>query len=247
MRGTAAWATAGLLQQHRLDLAQLDPVSADLDLGVDPPVVLDLPVGVHPPEIPGAVDAPTWGSWDAEEVGNESPLREVVPVDVAPRQPGAGDPDLSEGAGRRAAGECGSRITVRVGGQRDPEGDGPVRVHRRPGGGDRRLGGAVDVEEPSPGAVPAPDQVLRAGLARDEQEAQVRQVLLQRGEKRGDAAQRRDLAAAEEVRQVGAQQGRPSGLGTRVAPHSSGTQISSTEKSNAMVMPWYTRSPSRIP
>ncbi len=30
----------------------------------------------------------------------------------------------------------------------------------------------------------------------------------------------------------------PAGLGTSVAPATHGTQISSTEKSNAMVMPW---------
>ncbi len=30
------------LQQHRLDLGQLDPIAADLDLEVDPAVVLDL-------------------------------------------------------------------------------------------------------------------------------------------------------------------------------------------------------------
>ena len=32
------------LQQHRLDLGELDPVAADLDLEVDPAVVLDLTV-----------------------------------------------------------------------------------------------------------------------------------------------------------------------------------------------------------
>ena len=35
----------GHLQQHRLDLGQLDAVAADLDLQVDPAEVLDLAVG----------------------------------------------------------------------------------------------------------------------------------------------------------------------------------------------------------
>ena len=39
----------------------------------------------------------------------------------------------------------------------------------------------------------------------------------------------------------------PAGLGTSVAPAAHGTQISSTEKSKAIVMPWYIRSPSRTP
>jgi hypothetical protein len=34
----------------------------------------------------------------------------------------------------------------------------------------------------------------------------------------------------------------PEGLGTSVAPTIHGTQISSTEKSNAIVRPWYIRS-----
>ena len=36
-------------------------------------------------------------------------------------------------------------------------------------------------------------------------------------------------------------------MGTSVAPATHGTQISSNEKSNAIVIPWYTRSRGRIP
>ena len=39
----------------------------------------------------------------------------------------------------------------------------------------------------------------------------------------------------------------PGGLGTSVAPAIQGTQISSTEKSKAIVIPWYIRSPARTP
>ncbi len=39
----------------------------------------------------------------------------------------------------------------------------------------------------------------------------------------------------------------PAGFGTSVAPATHGTQISSTEKSKAIVMPWYTRSCMRTP
>ena len=45
--------------------------------------------------------------------------------------------------------------------------------------------------------------------------------------------------SARNVVQVRARAGStPAGLGTSVAPAAHGTQISSTEKSNAMVMPW---------
>ena len=37
------------------------------------------------------------------------------------------------------------------------------------------------------------------------------------------------------------------GLGTSVAPTIQATQISSTEKSKAIVMPWYTRSVGSMP
>ena len=46
------------LQQHRLDLRELDPIAADLDLEVDPPVVLDLALLVDPAQVARAVDAP---------------------------------------------------------------------------------------------------------------------------------------------------------------------------------------------
>src|SRR6185312_16265102 len=73
---------AGHLQQHRLDLGQLDAISADLDLQVDPAVVLDLPGLVHAAEVAGAVDPGRGVARNPEEVADERPLGQVRSVDV---------------------------------------------------------------------------------------------------------------------------------------------------------------------
>ena len=84
------------------------------------------------------------------------------------------------------------------------------RVQARPRRGHGRLGGAVDVEEP-PVAVPARDQVVRAGLARHEQEPQPRQILVDRGEQRRHAAQCRHALLDQEPAVPADQAGRWAG------------------------------------
>jgi hypothetical protein len=94
----------------------------------------------------------------------------------------------------------------RIGRQRDPDCHRPAWVHDRPGRGHGGFGRTVDVEEATAGPVPAGDQVTRARFARHEQEAQLRELIFQRGQQRGHAAQRRDVPLAEERAEVQANQ-----------------------------------------
>ena len=187
---------------------------------------------------------------DAEEVGDERLRGEVVAVDVA--APPARSRRCRSRRPRRAAahgpGRPGRGSTTRVGRQRHADRHRPVRVDDGPGRADGRLGRPVDVEEPPAGTVPAHDQVVRAGLARHQQEAQLGEVVLEGGQQRRHAAHRGDPALGEERRAGRRRAGcRPAGFGTSVAPTAHGTQISSKEKSNAIVRPWYTRSSGRTP
>jgi hypothetical protein len=100
------------LQQHRLDLGQLDPVAPDLDLGVDAAVVFDLTVVVDSAQVAGAVDAAARVVVDAEEVRDERPLREVVPVQVTRARPIPAIPISPISPNGRALSWTGSRITV---------------------------------------------------------------------------------------------------------------------------------------
>ena len=76
----------GQPEQHRLDLGQLDPVAADLDLGVDPAEALDQPVVGDPAQVAGAVEPARGVVRDADEVRDEGLRGEVVAVHVAGRQ-----------------------------------------------------------------------------------------------------------------------------------------------------------------
>ncbi len=91
------------LQDQGFDLGELDAVAADLDLGVDAPVVLDLTVLVDPPKVTGSVDAAPRVVRDPDEVGNEGPRRQVVPVHVAASQPDPRDTDLAELSGMQGS------------------------------------------------------------------------------------------------------------------------------------------------
>ena len=114
----------------------------------------------------------------------------------------------------------------RVGRERDADRDAAVGLDVRPRRGHGGLGRAVDVEERASVAVPARDEVVRARLARDEQEAQARQVFVDRGEQRRHAAQCRHALLDEVAPQVAADEARPRrarherGARRRAAPRS---------------------------
>lgn len=68
------------LCQHRFDLAELDPLAADLDLGVAAPQVFQGAVGATADEVTGAVEAP------AVRGGDEPRRRQVRSGGVSPGQ-----------------------------------------------------------------------------------------------------------------------------------------------------------------
>ena len=65
----------GDLEQHRLDLGQLDAIAAQLHLRVDAAEILDLALGGDAAEVAGAIDAARGIVGDGEEVGDELGLR----------------------------------------------------------------------------------------------------------------------------------------------------------------------------
>ena len=95
---TTASRTAGCCGQHRLDLAQLDPEAADLDLVVEPAEELEVAVRPLARQVAGAVE-PRAGRL-AERVGDEALGRELRPVEVAAGQAGAADVQLAGHADR---------------------------------------------------------------------------------------------------------------------------------------------------
>src|SRR6185295_12020989 len=79
--------------EGRLDLPQLHPVAADLDLQVAPAEDLQAAIGQEAPQVAGAVEPPT--SCRIERIGNERLRRQLRPVPVATREPDASDVHLA--------------------------------------------------------------------------------------------------------------------------------------------------------
>src|SRR5262249_32696377 len=89
----------------RLDLAELDPVAADLDLEVGAAEELEGPVGPVPREVAGAIEAPAPAG---EGIGDEALGRELGPAEGAVGRAVAAGVELARRA-RRAAGTVDSR------------------------------------------------------------------------------------------------------------------------------------------
>ena len=96
----------------------------------------------------------------------------------------------------------------RIGRERNADGDRLVRRQFGQRRGDGRLGRAVGIEDAAARAIPARHEVLRAGLAADQQDAQLRQVLLDGREQRRAAGHDGDAALAQEVGEFVADQRR---------------------------------------
>ena len=126
----------------------------------------------------------------------------------------------------------------RIGRERNADGHRLVRLQLGQRRGDGRFGRAVRIEDAAAGTIPARDEILRAGLAADQQDAQFGQILLDGREQGRAAGHHGDVAFAQEVAQARRRSAlMPGRAGTSVAPAINGTQISSIEKSKAIVMP----------
>ena len=87
-------------ERHGLDLAELDAVPAQLDLGVAAPAELQAPVTTTAYDVAGAVEPVTRRAVADEALGRQR--RSLV---VAPDDPGSADPELTPHAvGDRCAG-----------------------------------------------------------------------------------------------------------------------------------------------
>ena len=194
--------------QERLDLAELDAIAADLHLRVDPSVVLDFSIVVHPAKVARPVDPTGRVARDLEEVGYEHARGALRTAQVAIRQPDPRDAELSRFPAPQGSVFVGVQDDDRVRRQGHANRHRPVRMHERPRRGDGGLRRTVDVEKAPPGAVPAVHEVLRAGLAGDQQEAQLGKILLERGEQRRHATQARHVSRFQEFSQLLAEQAR---------------------------------------
>jgi hypothetical protein len=177
----------GLLAQRRLDLAELDAETAQLDLMVDAAKELQLAVRQPARQVSGAVAAFTrrrGGGVRDEALGGRLRASQVAAGEAAAAQqqlPGhadrhrlaAGVQQLNPGAGDRPA-DRRRRVAAR-----QPR-------HRGP---DRALGGAVGIDQAA-ACRPACRQLGRARLAPDHQGAQRRQRL-GRQQRQGGGRQQR--------------------------------------------------------
>ena len=87
----------GRLGEHRLDLAELDPEPAELDLVVHPAEELESAVGPPADPVAGAVETIT---GPAEGIGHEPVRRELGLAAIAPRQAGPADAQFAGDADR---------------------------------------------------------------------------------------------------------------------------------------------------
>src|SRR5581483_12119445 len=91
-------AHTGLSPQHRLDLAKLDAMPAQLDLVIETAVVIEQSI-VSPVRAVAAAIEPG-APPAAEGIRHEARGRQIGPADVAARQPVAADVDFPRYAAR---------------------------------------------------------------------------------------------------------------------------------------------------
>ncbi len=159
-------AHAGHRAEGRLDLTDLHPVTADLDLAVGPAEVHEAPVGLPAGEIAGAVH-PGPGRR-GERVGDE-PLRRLRgPVQVAARELRPGQVQLPHRAGRYRTQRVVQQIDPHAGEGAADHRLGPLQwgAHAVHGG----LGRAVHVARGDAGGGDPPPQRGWRGLAAEHQQ-----------------------------------------------------------------------------
>ena len=195
------------VQQHGFDFDEFDPIAAYLDLGIDPAVVFDLPVLIETAEVARPIDPLRRVVGNSQEIGNELPLRQLIAVQVAGREPDAGNPDLSKFP------PGGGLISVRIENdnriarERQADGHRFVRGQFRQRRGNGSLGRPVRIQDGTPGAMPADHQVVGAGLATDQQNPEQRQLGLDRCQQGRAATETRDPSISQEIREFVCEQG----------------------------------------
>ena len=191
---------AGKLGQFRLDLAKLDAEAADLHLIVDAAAEENVAIRIDRDGVAGTVQHGVRPVGD-ERIGDEFFGGQGVALQIAPGDAGASDEQLALDAG----GEQVERVVDDVAGVvRDGLADrhGLADANLGDGGDDRRLRGAVAVEDRASGAAPARGDGRRAGLAAENDDAKRRHVARQHGEQRRHRVEDADAGGVHEVGQL---------------------------------------------
>ena len=170
-------ANARQRHQRRLDLAELDAVTADLDLVVDASVEDEHAIRPPAAQIARAVQPPA--RHGVELIRHKSLRRQFGTVEIAPGQPGSADVQLPHDSVRQRPPPPVEHIRRRAG---DRHTDRNLFSHLTlayidPGRNDRRLGGAIGVEQGDPWPRHlAPRRDLGRGrrLAADDHNAKIR-------------------------------------------------------------------------
>ena len=143
-----------------------------------------------------------------QEIVNELLPRQVIAIHVTNRQPDARDTDLAELAGRNGLVLVRIEDDDRIGRERYANRDRLVRPELGHCRGDGRLGGAVSVENAVAGTIPMDHEILWASLPTDQQDPQVRHVLLDGGKQSRTTSHHGHTAFAQKVAKLVAHQGR---------------------------------------
>jgi hypothetical protein len=168
-----AWAVAshrgdrrrhgGVLGQDRLDLAELDPHAADLDLMIEPPQEVQRAVGPLPDQVAGAVQ-PRAGRR-AEAVGHEPLGGQIGATVVAAPEPVAADVQLAGDAVRHQVAGGIADVDLGVGDRQPDRRPVVARLDPRRGRVDRGLGRSVLVPQHAAGAHQCMGELGRERLA----------------------------------------------------------------------------------
>ncbi len=194
------------VEQHRLDFVQFDAVAADLHLRVDAAAILDLAVLIDAAEIAGAVDASRGIVLDVEKITDELLEGQFVAIHVADRKADARDTDLAKLARRKRPLLGRIEDDDRIGRERNADSDRLVRLQLGECRRDGCFGRTIGIQDAATGAVPARHEILRAGLAADQQDAQFRQIALDGRKQRRAARHDGDVVLAQKVSEFVADQ-----------------------------------------
>jgi len=198
----------GDFEQNRFDFGQFDAIAAQLHLGVDAPEIFNLAVLVDAAEIAGAIDAARRIVGEGQKIWDELRRIQFGPIEIALGDANAGDADFACGAQLDRLVAQGIENDDRIRRQRPADGDRLFRAQAPQGRGHRGFRRAVTIEQAAAGPTPALDQGGRAGFAADQQNVQLRQIAIHRGEQRRHAAKAGHAARFEKIGELLAEQAR---------------------------------------
>ena len=186
--------------QLRLDLAELDAKTADLDLIVDAAAKGDVALRVDQHRVARTIKHGI-GAVAGEGIGDEFFRRQFVALEIAARHARPADEQLALDAGPHQV----QRVVDDVAGvvrNRLADRHGFAGAHDGRGRHDRRLRRSIGIEDGAAGPAPAFGDRGRAGLAAKQDDAQRRDVARQHGEQRRHGVEHGDAGLLHQVGQL---------------------------------------------